>query len=643
MAMRSPLLPPRSGLLAILLSLLVLEAGAAPSAPAKPAAPAAPAKPAAPAATKPAAAPAKLPGLPGLLPAESAKKAALLLEAIDAANKGIEARLDAARKAGGAAELAALEAAAVLEASQGGLSAISPDASYSGAEAAAAALAAARTKAFAAALAVAEGKAMAEGKSVAELSALRAAKAKELAALVAAAGLGEKAALAAEPELLRRSKGLPELFPEGAAAGKALMKAGAAGRKIWLSALSACDAEAAAEALVAARPEAAKAAPAASSALDGLEAALRAFRAWRTAAPFALHPSAFMEGGQEGAPGTAPLNAAYQALGALGEERAVALLKAFEASPYRVSEASAAQRLSLALEAMTVERRRGAALGLGLSPADCLGLALLCGRAAAPAAKEPPAAQKPATAGTAPLAPAAAAGKAAGQVTSAHEAAALEASVRELNRLKAELAAAEGAPDRGGRERTIALALLARRDLLALAAQDERYAALFSAAGKSLGPVFREAEKGALERAARDPAAAKRLARLKALHKAEPRLSLAEGKPEAGVRRFSLLARFPAAEGAEAVAAMDPALAGPAYALAFAEAAGLASELKSLGPAAFLERYGVRFVPAYPGARDLVALPASAFPPPPKGADAALAAARLAAAFEAGLCAEATR
>ncbi|MBL8968598.1 MAG: hypothetical protein JNG85_16455, partial [Spirochaetaceae bacterium] len=136
-------------------------------------------------------------------------------------------------------------------------------------------------------------------------------------------------------------------------------------------------------------------------------------------------------------------------------------------------------------------------------------------------------------------------------------------------------------------------------------------------AGPRLGALFADAEKRFLALLAADKGFGQALA--SQAKGASFSIALLEAAVPDGSRRFAVSVRASrkkeGAAEAELVLAPKASLVGPLYARAFAEAAGLEAELKAAGPAAFLRRYRVEFVAAYPSGKELSILPLERFPP----------------------------
>jgi len=531
-----------------------------------------------------------------------AKRAASAYAALRAASSGYSARLASERKSLAAAEGEAALAWALARARP--LEGASPEGLYAGAEAAAAAFLKARDRAFSSARDI-ENRRAGGGKSPGPASAALSELQKRGAALsrlLASGSLSQSASAyaAVETELLALSPDLKSLFPEAIEAGKSLKSAGRAGRRLWLSLIAAGDAEEVALSLLSSRKAVAAAAPQAAAALERLDAALGAEAALSASSLLLLYP------GAEG-PERASFAASARLLLGLGPERSLALLEALDGSAYRLLESGKGSgRFASVLSRLTEARARGLALDLGFSPGELASLRALAEAAAGFSAPryEPPFALP---------APLPQAGKA------------LDEEVRALN---AVLAAASAAPE-GSARRAAFFPLWEEPRLMALAASDERYSRLYGEAGSAFATVFAEADAEAAKALARAPSLARAAARLFPKSGGAPRLEVAvyELGDLGGSRSIAFAAKVLGPEGKGFLMPIDPSLAGPAYAAAFARAvsAGAAGDgaADAQAQAALLLRCRVFVYGALPRGEERLVLPVPPYPAPKGGGGAA--------------------
>lgn len=542
------------------------------------------------------------------LSAES-KRAASAYAALRAAGSAYSARLASARKSLGAAEDEAAMAWALARARP--LEGASPDGSYAGSEAAGAAFQKARDRALAAAREIErrrEGSGKSPGPVQAALAELRK-RASALSKLFSSGSLSQSAQAyaAAEAELLALSPDLKRLFPEALEAGKALKAAGRTGRRLWLSLLASGDAEEVALSLLSSRKAVVAAAPQAAAALDRLEAVLGAEAALSASSLLFLYP------GAEG-PERASFAAAARLLLGLGPERSLALLEALDGSAYRLlEEGKGSSRFASLLSRLPEARTRELAADLGLSAGELASLRALAEAASGFSAPryEAPFARPEPLPGAGP---------------------ALDGKLRALN---AVLAAAAALPE-GRARRAAFLPLLERPELMALAASDERYAALYAEAGSAFSSLYAEADAGAAETLSRAPSLARAAARLFP-KPASPRLEVAvyELGDLGGSRSLAFAAKVLGPGDKAFLLPIDPSLAGPAYAAAFAEGAGAEG---AKAQAALLSRCRVFVYAALPRDGERILLPLPPYPER-KGQDRAAAREGAASLLEAELIA----
>lgn len=530
--------------------------------------------------------------------AADAKRAKSAFAALKSAKASYLERLGISRKAFASGEAAELNAWAAARASSslgsGGAEGAAPDGGYAGAEAAQAAFHKARDGALAAARDI-EGRRPAAAGAGARPSACAAALAElskrglALAKLFASVPLSSSASAysKAEAELLSLSPELGRLFPEALELGKLLKAGGKAGRRLWLSALAAGDAEESAAFLLSSRAAVLAAAPSASGPLARLEAALGAEAALSRVSLLFLCPSA--KGDEE-----ASFAAAARSLLSLGRERAAALLKALDGSAYRVLEGGAASARFSSLHARLGDsRRRALAASLGLLPGE---LALLADAAASAAGLSAPPAAPPF--GYPSAAPAR--GKA------------LEEELRALNGI---LAAAARLP--AGSPRLAAyLPLLERPELMALAASEGRYAGLYREAGLSFSALFKAADAAAARELALSPALSKAASRLFPKSSASPRLEIIalELAAPGRSRGMAFVASASSPEGRRYLLPIPPSLAGPAYARALSAALGEGGAEAPAAPESSLFLCNVSLFGALPRGEERLLLPMEAYP-----------------------------
>jgi hypothetical protein len=519
------------------------------------------------------------------LPAE-ARQAKSAYAALKAASLGYQGRLAADRKALATAEAASLVAWAVARAQP--LEGAAPDGSYAGAQSAATAFAKGRDRALAAARDIENRRAEKSPGSAASALAELKKRAAILSRLFLGGSLSQSAAsyAAAETELLALSPDLKHLFPEAIEAGKLLKASGRTGRRLWLASLAAGDAEEVASSLLSSRKAIAAALPAAASRLDRLEAALGAHEALSRVSLLFLYPGA--EGPERGS--FAP---ALKLFLGLGSERSLELLKAEDGSAYRLlEERQASGRLASVLSRLPESRLRGLALDLGLSAGELASLSSLAALASdfsAPAQNQP-------------------FGSPASRARTGKK---LEEEALALNTLLV-ASAAEGQ----GR-RSVYLGLLERPELLALAASESRYSKLYADAHSALSSFFAQADAEAEKEIARLPSVSRAAASLFPKSGEAPRVEIAafELADLPGSRAIAFAAKVSGPEGKAFLLPIEPSLAGPIYARAFARAVnGAASSGGETTPEALLSRCRVFVHEALPRAEEVALLPSSPYP-----------------------------
>lgn len=513
-----------------------------------------------------------------------AKQTKSAYAALKAASTGYRDRLAADRKSLASAETASLVAWAVVRAQP--LEGAAPDGSYAGAQAAASAFSKARDRALAAARDLENRRATADrGPAASALAELKK-RAAALSRLFLSGSLSQSTASysAAETELLALSPDLKNLFPEALEAGKLLKASGRTGRRLWLASLSSGDAEEVALSLLSSRKAVVAASPASASRLDRLAAALGAHEALSGASLLLLYP------GAEG-PERASFAPAVRLLLALGSERSLALLKAMDGGGYRLLEGGAGSgRFASILSRLPESRRKGLALDLGLGAGDLASLSSLAALASDFSA--PPSASP---------------------VTRPRTGKKLEEEVRALNTFLAE---ASSSAEGEGR-RSAYLVFLEHPELLSLAASDGRYSKLYADALSALSSLFAQAASEAAQEMARLPSLTRAAASLFPKSGGAPRLEISsyELGDLPGGRALAFAAKVSGPDGKAFLLPIEPSLAGPVYARAFARAVkGAANSDGSAASEALLARCRVSIHEALPRGDDQVLLPSSPYP-----------------------------
>jgi hypothetical protein len=496
--------------------------------------------------------------LSAYLPSSSAASASKLLASIDKASAAIEEMRAAERRDQLKAEAESLEAYALLTASRGDQSlwAKSDGAATSGK--ASESYLAARAKARELAKLLSSGS---EGE--AKLASGRDASAAALAKSIIASGIGQKQASSLAGLLSTKSKAA-RLFPEAAEVSDILRKSGAKGAREAAAAFAYRDAPSAARAFLKARARILAIEANAEAPLSRLERALGAYEAFSSASSLLSYPGDLAEMSDTD---RALVSMGIAAMAAIGSERASALVEALSSGDGRDAAAAAAAR-------------RLAGLWLASSQSGRRELSALCasseGRLALFAsALAPPGTAKPHAA--------------------RHEVLEMMASLGELSAVIAD----EEASSRNARGRESALILLQKPELARAARGEARYANLYAEASRRIEAVYAQADQGAaarLESSSALVSAARAALGSSPVNLVVRPVTLEPRSADEG-RRLAFVAIAADASGASVSIPIGAAIAGEAYAIAFARSGGL--DMTKVQISSLLREYGQQVATAY--------------------------------------------
>jgi hypothetical protein len=497
-------------------------------------------------------------GLGAYLPPGTASKAAKIVLAIDKASQSLSSKRAAARSGQLEAESIALEAFALISAAEGerniwarpdggATSAQAPEA-YEGARA--------KAKALAKLLSLGnEAEASLQSSSDGNSAAL--------AKLILSSGIGARQASALARSFMSKS-GTTRLFPEVVELLDLLGKAGATGAREAAAASAYGGAASTAEALILAKPRILALEPKGEEPLGRLEGSLEAYRAISAAAYLASYPGDLYEATEAE---RAAITAGVSAMASLPADRAALLVEAMASGDGRdAAAAAAARRLAEAWARSSESGRRE--------------IAFLCASSEGALAS---------------FASSLASTKAPRQAAQRSEALDI---MTELGSLSSIIADEEASSS--GRQSVEPALVLLEKPTLAHAARDEpRYESLHAEASRRIGAVYAQSSQGAASRL-ESTASIVNSARA-ALGSAPTSLvvrsvDLMLPTDEMG-RRLAFIAIASDASGLSISLPLDSTIAGEAYALAFAKAAGI--DISKAQPSILLSRYRQCVVSAY--------------------------------------------